>query len=182
MPPLARFTHTGHNIGLETEERWLAGKVAGLIPRVHAEQLTATRSGNDIRVRANDSDRTRLQTSSFSSHASVSTLSRNAPRAAVVFFGSDSRPSYLNGAEVARDGSGMALAAGALLFLPRRKFPLLAAGLAGLGVCVLGWSEEKLLDARQRGEGGHAEEERQLAQHLPERPLCTNHQHDDPDQ
>ena len=31
---------------------------------------------------------------------------------------------------------GMALAAGALLFLPRRKFPLLAAGLAGLGVCA----------------------------------------------
>ncbi|HYP49081.1 MAG TPA: M24 family metallopeptidase [Thermoleophilaceae bacterium] len=24
VPPLARFTHTGHNIGLETEERWLA--------------------------------------------------------------------------------------------------------------------------------------------------------------
>ena len=24
VEPLARFTHTGHNIGLETEERWLA--------------------------------------------------------------------------------------------------------------------------------------------------------------
>jgi Xaa-Pro aminopeptidase len=24
VPPLGRFTHTGHNIGLETEERWLA--------------------------------------------------------------------------------------------------------------------------------------------------------------
>jgi hypothetical protein len=45
---------------------------------------------NHIRVRANDSDRIRLQTSSFSSHASVSTLSRSAPRAAVVFFGSGS--------------------------------------------------------------------------------------------
>ncbi|HKY41419.1 MAG TPA: Gldg family protein [Polyangiaceae bacterium] len=43
---------------------------------------------NHIRVRSNDSDRTRLQTSSFSSHASVSTLSRNAPRAAVVVMGS----------------------------------------------------------------------------------------------
>jgi hypothetical protein len=45
---------------------------------------------NHIRVRSNDSDRIRLQTGSFSSHASVSTLSRNAPRAAVVFFGSGS--------------------------------------------------------------------------------------------
>ncbi len=43
-----------------------------------------------IRVRNNDSDRTRLQTSSFSSHASVSTLSRNSPRAAIVVFGSGS--------------------------------------------------------------------------------------------
>jgi hypothetical protein len=43
-----------------------------------------------IVVRANDSDRTRLQISSFSSHASVSTLSRNAPRAAIVVFGSGS--------------------------------------------------------------------------------------------
>src|SRR5690606_13178551 len=42
------------------------------------------------RVRFNDSDRTRLVTNSFSSHASVSTLSRNAPRAAVVFFGAAS--------------------------------------------------------------------------------------------
>jgi hypothetical protein len=42
---------------------------------------------NHIRVRSNDSDRTRLQTNSFSSHASVSTLSRNAPRAAIVVFG-----------------------------------------------------------------------------------------------
>lgn len=43
---------------------------------------------NHLRVRANDADRIRLQTNSFSSHASVSTLSRNASRAAVVFFGS----------------------------------------------------------------------------------------------
>lgn len=43
-----------------------------------------------ITVRANDSDRTRLQLSSFSSHASVSTLSRNSPRAAIVVFGSGS--------------------------------------------------------------------------------------------
>jgi hypothetical protein len=41
-------------------------------------------------VRANDSDRIRIPVSSFSSHASVSTLSRNAPRAAIVVFGSGS--------------------------------------------------------------------------------------------
>jgi len=52
-----------------------------------------------IRVRNNDSDRTRLQTSSFSSHASVSTLSRNSPRAAIVVFGSGSldKPQNMTG-------------------------------------------------------------------------------------
>lgn len=43
-----------------------------------------------VRARNNDADRTRLQTSSFSSHASVSTLSRNSPRSAVLVFGSGS--------------------------------------------------------------------------------------------
>src|SRR5262249_49017939 len=43
-----------------------------------------------VRARNNDADRTRLQTSSFSSHASVATLSRAAPRAAVLMFGSGS--------------------------------------------------------------------------------------------
>lgn len=43
-----------------------------------------------VRVRYNDSDRTRLISNSFSSHAAVSTLSRNAPRAAVVLFGTGS--------------------------------------------------------------------------------------------
>lgn len=43
-----------------------------------------------VRVRYNDSDRTRLISNTFSSHASVSTLSRNAPRAAVVLFGTAS--------------------------------------------------------------------------------------------
>lgn len=43
-----------------------------------------------VRVRYNDSDRTRIISNSFSSHASVSTLSRNAPRAAIVLFGSGS--------------------------------------------------------------------------------------------
>ncbi len=43
-----------------------------------------------VRVRFNDSDRARLVTNSFSSHASVSTLSRNSPRAAVMVFGAGS--------------------------------------------------------------------------------------------
>lgn len=43
-----------------------------------------------VRLSYNDSDRARLVTNSFSSHASVSTLSRNSPRAAVVLFGAAS--------------------------------------------------------------------------------------------
>jgi hypothetical protein len=43
-----------------------------------------------VRATFNNSDRARLVTNSFSSHASVSTLSRNAPRAAVVLFGAGS--------------------------------------------------------------------------------------------
>ena len=52
-----------------------------------------------ITIRANDSDRTRLQVNSFSSHASVSTLSRAAPRAAIVVFGSGSleKPQSMSG-------------------------------------------------------------------------------------
>ncbi len=45
---------------------------------------------NHVRLSFNDADHTRLITNSFSSHASVSTLSRNAPAAAVVFFGAGS--------------------------------------------------------------------------------------------
>ncbi|HEY2409453.1 MAG TPA: Gldg family protein [Polyangiaceae bacterium] len=40
-----------------------------------------------VRLAFNDSDHARLISSGFSSHASVSTLSRNSPRAAVVLFG-----------------------------------------------------------------------------------------------
>ena len=43
-----------------------------------------------VALKRNDSDRTRLVSTSFSSHASVSTLSRNAPRAAVIVFGAGS--------------------------------------------------------------------------------------------
>jgi len=45
---------------------------------------------NFVPVRHNNSDRTNLVTNSFSSHASVTTLSRNSGRAAVVLFGSGS--------------------------------------------------------------------------------------------
>ncbi|HEY6077736.1 MAG TPA: DUF4350 domain-containing protein [Polyangiaceae bacterium] len=64
-------------------------QLAELVGLTLSPDLLASET-NHIRVRANDSDRIRLQTSSFSSHASVSTLSRSAPRAAVVFFGSGS--------------------------------------------------------------------------------------------
>ncbi|RYZ07929.1 MAG: hypothetical protein EOO73_09515 [Myxococcales bacterium] len=52
-----------------------------------------------IRARNNDSDRTRLAVTNFSSHASVSTLSRNAPRAAIVVLGAGSldKPQNLAG-------------------------------------------------------------------------------------
>ena len=43
-----------------------------------------------VRLRQDDSDRARMVISTFSSHAAVSTLSRNAPRAAVIVFGSGS--------------------------------------------------------------------------------------------
>jgi len=43
-----------------------------------------------VRLSFNDADHVRLITNSFSSHASVSTLSRNAPSAAIVVFGSGS--------------------------------------------------------------------------------------------
>jgi hypothetical protein len=58
-----------------------------------------TNETQHIRARNNDADRTRLQISSFSSHASVSTLSRNSPRAAIVVFGSGSldKPQNLQG-------------------------------------------------------------------------------------
>jgi hypothetical protein len=45
---------------------------------------------NHVRLRGDNSDRARLVSNSFSSHASVSTLSRNSPRAAVVLFGAGS--------------------------------------------------------------------------------------------
>jgi len=43
-----------------------------------------------VRLSFNDSDQVRLISNSFSSHASVSTLSRNSPAAAIVFFGAGS--------------------------------------------------------------------------------------------
>jgi hypothetical protein len=45
---------------------------------------------NHVRLRGDNSDRSRIVSNSFSSHASVSTLSRNSPRAAVVLFGAGS--------------------------------------------------------------------------------------------
>ncbi len=75
----------------------LAGLI-GIVGLSYSPDLLANET-NHIRMRNNDSDRTRLSTSSFSSHASVSTLSRNAPRAAIVFFGTGSldKPQSLQG-------------------------------------------------------------------------------------
>jgi gliding motility-associatede transport system auxiliary component len=72
--------------------------LAGIAGLTYSPDLLANETQH-IRVRNNDSDRTRLQTSSFSSHASVSTLSRNSPRAAIVVFGSGSldKPQNLAG-------------------------------------------------------------------------------------
>jgi hypothetical protein len=66
----------------------LAGLV-GITGLTFSPDLLANETQH-ILVRANDSDRIRIPVSSFSSHASVSTLSRNAPRAAIVVFGSGS--------------------------------------------------------------------------------------------
>jgi hypothetical protein len=68
---------------------------AGIAALANIAQLTysPTVLANDhahVRLSFNDSDKTRMVSSSFSSHASVSTLSRNAPSAAIVVFGAGS--------------------------------------------------------------------------------------------
>jgi hypothetical protein len=63
--------------------------LAGLAQLTYSPTVLANEHSH-VRLAFNDSDQTRLVTNSFSSHASVSTLSRNAPAAAVVFFGSGS--------------------------------------------------------------------------------------------
>lgn len=61
--------------------------LAGVVGLTYLPDLLSNETQH-IRFRNNDSDRTRISTSSFSSHASVSTLSRNSPRAAIVVLGS----------------------------------------------------------------------------------------------
>ena len=63
--------------------------LAGLAQLTYAPTLLANDHAH-VRLAFNNSDQVRLITNSFSSHASVSTLSRNAPAAAVVFFGTGS--------------------------------------------------------------------------------------------
>jgi ABC-type uncharacterized transport system len=63
--------------------------LAGIVGLTYSPDVLANETTH-IAVRSNDSDRTRLQITSFSSHASVSTLSRNAGRAGIVVFGSGS--------------------------------------------------------------------------------------------
>ncbi|MEO8900797.1 MAG: Gldg family protein [Polyangiaceae bacterium] len=63
--------------------------LAGLAQLKYSPTVLANEHSH-IRLAFNNSDQTRLVTNSFSSHASVSTLSRNAPAASVVFFGAGS--------------------------------------------------------------------------------------------
>jgi hypothetical protein len=72
--------------------------LVGITGLTYSPELLANETQHIV-MRSNDSDRTRLQISSFSSHASVSTLSRNAPRAAIVMFGAGSldKPQNLTG-------------------------------------------------------------------------------------
>jgi ABC-type uncharacterized transport system len=63
--------------------------LAGLAQLIYSPTVLANEHSH-VRLAFNNSDQTRLVTNSFSSHASVSTLSRNAPSAAVVFFGAGS--------------------------------------------------------------------------------------------
>ena len=63
--------------------------LAGLAQLTYSPTLLAN-DHSHVRLSFNDSDHVRLISNSFSSHASVSTLSRNAPSAAVVFFGAGS--------------------------------------------------------------------------------------------
>ncbi|HEX3854848.1 MAG TPA: Gldg family protein, partial [Polyangiaceae bacterium] len=63
--------------------------LAGLAQLTYSPTVLANEHSH-VRLAFNNSDQTRLVTNSFSSHASVSTLSRNAPAAAVVFFGAGS--------------------------------------------------------------------------------------------
>ena len=63
--------------------------LAGLAQLTYSPTVLANDHAH-VRLSFNNSDQTRLISNSFSSHASVSTLSRNAPAAAVVFFGTGS--------------------------------------------------------------------------------------------
>jgi hypothetical protein len=62
------------------------GDLAGLVGLTYSTDILANEKMH-VRLRNDDSDRTRLITQSFSSHASVSTLSRATGRAGVAFFG-----------------------------------------------------------------------------------------------
>lgn len=63
--------------------------LAGLVGLTYGDEVLANERMH-IRLRNDDSDRTRLITQSFSSHASVSTLNHAGSRAGVAFFGAGS--------------------------------------------------------------------------------------------
>ncbi len=63
--------------------------LAGLAQLKYSPTVLANEHSH-VRLSFNNSDQTRLVANNFSSHASVSTLSRNSPAASVVFFGAGS--------------------------------------------------------------------------------------------
>ncbi|HEX3774633.1 MAG TPA: Gldg family protein [Polyangiaceae bacterium] len=63
--------------------------LAGIAQLTYSSTVLANDRAH-VRLSFNDADRARMVTNSFSSHASVSTLSRNAPAAAIVVFGAGS--------------------------------------------------------------------------------------------
>ncbi len=73
----------------DTEAAQGFGKLLSSIGLTFSPTILANENRH-VRRRYNDSDRVMLVTSNFSSHASVSTLSRNAPRAAIVLSGAGS--------------------------------------------------------------------------------------------
>ncbi|MBI3201167.1 MAG: Gldg family protein [Myxococcales bacterium] len=80
---------------VEASKPVLPAGASGLVAlaRIAGVEFSPVVLANDkqhVRRRYNDSDRTLLVTNRFSSHASVSTLSRNSARAAVGFFGAGS--------------------------------------------------------------------------------------------
>jgi len=84
--PSAQPAGSGHVVDLGAVPTGPLADLAGLVGLTYGTDVLANERMH-VRLRNDDSDRTRLITQSFSSHASVSTLSRAGSRAGVAFFG-----------------------------------------------------------------------------------------------